>query len=178
MDNLLNVDFVSALESRVLEATLTDMVMGLIDGGVLTGLIKEPDNGYQWYHHATSTDPLVGEIRSGEFKLDNNPDFSQYSDLSGFLKAIQAMNAAGLSYDNIDKDTIAEADSEELADAFCDYSRVIGGSIAKMLNYVLKDVVHPLKPEFDDEDINYQEKGKVILALETFKYFVKIQLGE
>jgi hypothetical protein len=178
MDNLLNVDFVSALESRVLEATLTDMVMGLIDGGVLAGLIKEPDNGYQWYHHATSTDPLVGEIRSGEFKLDNNPDFSQYSDLSGFLKAIQAMNAAGLSYDNIDKDTIAEADSEELADAFCDYSRVIGGSIAKMLNYVLKDVVHPLKPEFDDEDINYQEKGKVILALETFKYFVKIQLGE
>ena len=40
-----------------------------------------------------------------------------------------------------------------------------------MLNYVLKDVEHPLKPEFDDNDINYQEKAKVIYALDAFKYF-------
>ena len=178
MDNLLDVNFDVALESRVLEATLTDMVMTLIDGGVLTGLIKEPDNGYQWYHHATSEDPFVGEIRRGEFILDANSSYSQFSDLSGFLKAIQAMNVAGLSYDNINKETIANANSEELANAFCDYSRVIGGSIATMLNYVLKDVEHPLKPEFDDNDINYQEKAKVIYALDAFKYFVKEIMGQ
>jgi hypothetical protein len=169
MGNLLTVDFEIALKSRVLEATLADMISNLIDGGALSGLIKEPDNGYQWYYHKTSTDSEAGVVRRGEFDLNGN---IQSSDLSGFLEAIQAMKRAGLSFDNINMATISNADTLLLADAFCDYSRVIGGSIATMLNYVLKDVEHPMKPTFTDEDISYQDKQTVIAGLNGFKTFV------
>ena len=58
MDNPMNVDFDIALKSRVLEATLTDMVLEMIsEGGALHGMIKEPDNGYHWYHHEDSEEP-------------------------------------------------------------------------------------------------------------------------
>lgn len=171
MDNLLEVDFEEALKSRVLEATLADMVMELLsEDGALHGMIKEPEYGYQWYHHQSSTDPDVGAIRRGEFELNGN---LQYSDLSGFLKAIQALTEAGLNYNNINKDTIVACDTELLSSALCDYSRIIGTSIATLLNYALKDIEHPLKPVFNDEDLNYQDKVLVKNALDSFSYFVK-----
>jgi hypothetical protein len=169
MDVMLDTDFEVVLQSRVLEATLADMVNDLIDGGVLNGMIKEPDGGYQWYHHATSAhaDPVIQSVRNGEFLINGN---YQYSDLSGFLKAIQAMNNAGLHFEGIDRYAIAATDSIALATALCDYSRVIGGSIATMLNYVLKDIFPG--GVFTDEDLNYQNKASIISGLNTFKLLV------
>lgn len=171
MDNLMNVDFDIALKSRVLEATLTDMVLEMIsEGGALHGMIKEPDNGYHWYHHADSEEPGVAHIRNGEYEIGGN---KQYSDLSGFLKAVQAFSASGLDYNEITKEAIADANHDILSEAFCNHSRIINGSIATLLNYALKDVNHPLKPVFTDDDIDASDQDSVKDALWLFSNFVK-----
>jgi hypothetical protein len=174
MDNMLEIDFDTILESRTLEATLANMVNGIINGGVLDGFIKDPEKGYHWYYHENSEhdDEEVREIRSGQFMINGNP---QYSDLSGFLKAIQAMNNADLNFKSITKESISTAiglDPNVLADALCDYSRIIGGSIATMLNKVLEGI--PFAPSFNDEDLNYQDKQDIVNGLITFKTFVDL----
>lgn len=169
MNTMITVDFTDVLKSRVLEATIADMVNDLIDSGALTGLIKEPINNYQWYYHETSSDLSVGSIRRGEFELTVVPTY-QYSDLLGFLNAIQEMDAVGLNFNSVDMNTIAAINSTDLATAFWDYSRITKGSIATILNYVLKDNTHPLKPTFTDSMFN--NKQNVIDGLDAFNIFV------
>ena len=172
MDKFMEVDFELALRSRVLEATLADMVGGMISGP-LNGMIKEPDNGYHWFHHATceAAQADVRTIRRGEFVLPSGAN--QYSDLSGFLKAIQKFLDSGLNYENVNKYTIADADTQLLAEAMINYSRVIRGSIATLLNKALEDVDHPLKPEFSEEDFENATVIQVKAALDAFSLFVK-----
>lgn len=168
MNTMLSVDFTEIIKSRVLEATIADMVNDLISG-TLTGLIKEPTNNYQWYYHETSDDITVGSIRRGEFELTITPTY-QYSDLLGFLNSIQEMDSVGLNFNAIDMHTIAATDSTDLATALWDYSRITRGSIATILNYVLKDVSNPFKPVF--VDAQFSQKQEVINGLDLFKVFV------
>jgi hypothetical protein len=171
MNTMLAIDFTDVVKSRVLEATITDMVTELIETGPLNGLIKQPSNNYQWYYHETSNDVNVGLIRRGEFELTNSPTY-QYSDLLGFLNAIQQMDSVGLNFNSVDMNTIAAINSTDLATAFWDYSRITRGSVATILNYVLKDVNHPLKPTFTDSQ--FSDKQDVIDGLDIFKYFVSL----
>ncbi|MCK9537442.1 MAG: hypothetical protein M0R05_07695, partial [Bacilli bacterium] len=177
MDNFLNIDdFSIILTSRTLEATLAAMTEDVIDN-ILTGFIKEPDNGYQWFYHPTSTEAgLTGEVRRGEFALTATSD--QYSDLSGFLNAVKRMNDANLNFNSIDAYTIAAAatdDSAALSTAMWDYSRVLRGSIATMLNETIAQIPIPdeyelFKPTFSDED--FQDKQDVKDALDQFAMFI------
>ncbi|HHX01025.1 MAG TPA: hypothetical protein GX740_06975, partial [Acholeplasmataceae bacterium] len=61
MDEMLSADFSTVLDSRVLEATIAQTVSELVGtGGVLDGYILEPveHDGYQWYYHADSINPV------------------------------------------------------------------------------------------------------------------------
>lgn len=171
MNTMLTIDFTDVVKSRVLEATITNMVNDLINTGALTGLIKEPNYNYQWYYHETSSDLTVGAIRRGEFELTVAPTY-QYSDLLGFLNAIQEMDSVGLNFNTINMTTIAAINSTDLATAFWDYSRVTRGSIATILNYALKDINHSLKPTFTDSQ--FSTKQDVIDGLDAFNFFVSI----
>lgn len=171
MDTMLAVNFDSVLHSRVLEATIAKMIADLITSGTLTGFVKEPASGYQWYYHKTSTDALNGVVRRGEYELTAQPTY-QYSDLLGLIEAIQKMNAAGLNYSNIDYNTIAAGNTNDLADALWDYSRIMRGSIASLLNQSLSGVANPLKPVFTDDQ--FTTKADVLNALVTFKTFVAL----
>ncbi len=171
MDTMLTVNFDQVLESRVLEATIAAMITDLITSGSMTGFIKEPASGYQWYYHKTSIDALNGSIRRGEYELTPQPTV-QYSDLLGLLDAIQAMNAAGLNFNSIDYNTVAAGDPDELASALWDYSRIMRGSIATLLNHSLNSVSNPAKPVFTDSQ--FANKADVLSALVTFNAFVAL----
>ncbi|MGD9887324.1 MAG: hypothetical protein AB7T03_05145, partial [Bacilli bacterium] len=157
------------LQSRVLEATVADMVDDMLASS-LNGFIKTPDDGYQWFYHATSTDLVSGAVRRGEYVLTTTTN--QFSDLQGFLDAIQMMDAAGLDFENITYTSIAACDSTELSTALWDYSRVIRGSIATMLNKSLEGIVHPFKPTFTDAQ--FTSKADVKTALDNFKAFIAL----
>lgn len=169
MSTMLTVDFEPVLESRILEATIAKMIADLITSGSLTGFVKEPTLGYQWYYHKTSTDSVNGVIRRGEFELTNEPTY-QYSDLLGLINAIQGMNTAGLNFDSIDYDAIAAGNPDDLASAFWDYSRIMRGSIATLLNQSLSSISDPLKPVFTDSQ--FTSKADVLTALTAFNLFV------
>ena len=150
MDNFLAIEnFTVILASRVLEATLADMTEEVLDSeadsGALKGFIKEPDGGYQWFRHAESEEEgITGDVRRGEYALTETT--YQYSDLAGFLDAVRQMNAANLNYNYINANTIASSasdDSEKLAEALWDYSRVMRGSIATMLNEAIDRISVP-----------------------------------
>jgi len=174
MNTLMSVNFTTVLESRVLEATVADMVNDMLSSS-LNGFIKTPDDGFQWYYHASSTDVTSGAVRRGEFILiDDVVDILQYSDLLGFLNSIQQMNGAGLDFENITYTTVAACDSTDLSAALWDYSRVMRGSIATMLNKTLEAVPDPfhIKPTFTDEQ--FTSKQDVKDALDAFKAFVAL----
>ena len=183
MDNFLAIkDFTVILASRVLETTLADMIEDLLDpADSLFGFIKTPDNGYQWYYHATSDAAgLTGEVRRGEYVLTETT--FQYSDLAGFLDAIKFMNEANLYYDDIDAYAIADSvddDTDSLASALWDYSRIMRGSIATMLNEAIKRAIDGVSlpgfivvPDYDDED--FDSKEKVVDKLKDFAYFINL----
>lgn len=171
MATMLAVDFTNVLQSRVLEATIASMIADLINDGSLTGFVKEPANSYQWYYHKTSVDSLTREVRCGEYILTSQPTY-QYSDLLGMLEAIQKMNDAGLSFDNIDYNSIAAGNPNDLASALWDYSRVMRGSIATLLNSSLSGVSNSAKPVF--ADTQFTTKGDVLSALVTFNAFIAL----
>jgi len=137
MDEMLSADFSTVLDSRVLEATIAQTVSELVGtGGVLDGYILEPveHDGYQWYYHADSINPVRNGTYVGELAAP------QHTDLLGMIIALQAMDAAGVNFNSINYDTIKGTSSTEaLADAFWDHSRVIQGSLEHMLNKVLDD---------------------------------------
>jgi len=167
MNAMMTTDFAIVLESRVLEATVADMVDDILATS-LNGFIKTPADGYQWFYHATSTDLASGLVRRGEYVLTETS--FQYSDLLGFLNSIQAMEAAGLDFENITYMAIAACDSDELSTALWDYSRIMRGSIATMLNKTLEPIGSPFKPIFKDSDFN--SKADVKTKLDEFKFFV------
>ncbi len=174
MNALMSVNFTTVLESRILEATVADMVDGMLTSS-LNGFIKTPDDGFQWYYHATSTDVTSGAVRRGEYILiDDVVDTLQYSDLLGFLNSIQQMDAAGLDFENITYTTVAACDSTALSTALWDYSRVMRGSIATMLNKTLEAVPDPfhIKPTFNDGQ--FTSKQDVKDQLDIFKAFVAL----
>jgi hypothetical protein len=182
MDNFLAIeDFTVILASRVLETTLADMIEDLLVSDSLSGFIKTPDNGYQWYYHATSDAAgLTGEVRRGEYVLTETT--FQYSDLAGFLDAIKFMNEANLYYDDIDAYAIADSvddDTDSLASALWDYSRIMRGSIATMLNEAIDRAIDGVSlpgfivvPYYDDED--FDSKEKVVEKLEDFANFINL----
>jgi hypothetical protein len=174
MDNFLAIDdFTVILASRVLEATLADMTEEVLASDALIGFIKEPDGGYQWFRHAESEEEgITGVVRKGEYALTETT--YQYSDLAGFLDAVRQMDDVKLNYNYINAYTIASSaseDSEKLAAALWDYSRVMRGSIATMLNEAI-DSVPPTasKPVFTDDD--FQNKDDVKKKLDEFAEFV------
>jgi hypothetical protein len=174
MNTLMSVNFTTVLESRVLEATVADMVDDMLTSS-LNGFIKTPDDGFQWYYHASSTDVTSGTVRRGEYILiDDVVDTLQYSDLLGFLNSIQQMDAAGLDFENITYTTVAACDSTALSTALWDYSRVMRGSIATMLNKTLESIPDPfhIKPTFTDEQ--FTSKQDVKDALDAFKAYVAL----
>ncbi|MGB4180383.1 MAG: hypothetical protein WBK52_00320, partial [Bacilli bacterium] len=177
MDNFLAIeDFTVILASRVLEATLADMTEEVLASEALIDFIKEPDDGYQWFHHAESEETgITGVVRRGEYALTETT--YQYSDLAGFLDAVRQMDGVNLNYDSIDAYAIASSasdDSEKLAEALWDYSRVMRGSIATMLNEAI-DRIESLpptvsKPKFTDDD--FQNKDDVQEKLVQFALFI------
>jgi hypothetical protein len=178
MDNFLAIeDFTVILASRVLEATLADMTEEVLASEALIDFIKEPDDGYQWFHHAASEETgITGVVRRGEYALTETT--YQYSDLAGFLDAVRQMDAVNLNYDSIDAYAIASSasdDSEKLAEALWDYSRVMRGSIATMLNEAIDrisvpPIFEPFKPVFTDDD--FQNKDDVQEKLDQFAAFI------
>ncbi|NLM32392.1 MAG: hypothetical protein GX204_06605, partial [Acholeplasmataceae bacterium] len=178
MDNFLAIeDFTEILASRVLEATLADMTEEVLASEALIDFIKEPDGGYQWFHHAASEETgITGVVRRGEYALTETT--YQYSDLAGFLDAVRQMDAVNLNYDSIDAYAIASSasdDSEKLAEALWDYSRVMRGSIATMLNEAIDrisvpPIFEPFKPVFTDDD--FQNKDDVQEKLDQFAAFI------
>jgi hypothetical protein len=111
-------------------------------------------------------------VRKGEYALTETT--YQYSDLAGFLDAVRQMDDVKLNYNYINAYTIASSaseDSEKLAAALWDYSRVMRGSIATMLNEAI-DSVPPTasKPVFTDDD--FQNKDDVKKKLDEFAEFV------
>ena len=178
MDNFLAIeDFTEILASRVLEATLADMTEEVLASEALIDFIKEPDDGYQWFHHAASEETgITGVVRRGEYALTETT--YQYSDLAGFLDAVRQMDAVNLNYDSIDAYAIASSasdDSEKLAEALWDYSRVMRGSIATMLNEAIDrisvpPIFEPFKPVFTDDD--FQNKDDVQEKLDQFAAFI------
>lgn len=147
MDDMLTVDFSQILPSRVLEATIAKTITDLLaPGAALDGFIDTPVDGFHWYHHATSTN----DVRNGTFELTTAPTY-QYSDLLGFLIAIQKMDEAGLNFNNVDMATIKLTDSDDLSDALWNYSRVVRGSVPTLLNTVLDDAgIPPMILRFGD----------------------------
>lgn len=163
MNNLLDTDFTVVVQSRVLEETLAKMIEDLLASeGVLTNFIKTPVNGFQWFYHATSqnVDLDVRSVRRGELEL--TPTTNQYSDLLGFLNSIKEMNGTGLNFNFITIENIVACDSEDLSDALWNYSRIMRGSIATMLNEVVKQSPIPeeYKPSFTDDDFQSQQDVK------------------
>ena len=140
------------------------------EGGALHGMIKNRTKHTTGTIMRTARNPGLLNIRNGEYEIGGN---KQYSDLSGFLKAVQAFSASGLDYNEITKGSNADANHDILSEAFCNHSRIINGSIATLLNYALKDVNHPLKPVFTDDDIDASDQDSVKDALWLFSNFVK-----
>ena len=168
MNLMLDTDFSIVLQSRVLEATVSDMVDDII-ANALAGFIATPADGYQWYYHASSTDVTSGEVRRGEFVL--TPTTTQYSDLLGFLISIQEMNTAGLDFNNITLAGIVGCESEDLATALWDYSRVMRGSIATMLNKALEPFSGGFFPVPEFTDAQFTSKQDVIDGLNDIKVY-------
>jgi hypothetical protein len=162
MDAIFEKDFSNVLPSRVLEATIAQTLDELVTTGVLVDFVRVPDNGYHWYFHETS----AIDVRNGTFEL--TPTTYQYTDLLGLINAVKAMNDSGLSYSSITLANINATDSEELSDALWNHSRIIRGSIAKMLNTALSNAGIPY--QFDENFFSSQAQVKA--GLDIMKMFM------
>jgi len=175
MDEMLNVDFAIILESRILEATIAKTISELVmPGGILAEFILEPAEygGYQWYYHANSDNP----VRNGTYQ--GPLAYVQYTDLKGIIDAIQAMNNSGVHFNTITLTNIVMADTIAFANALWDYSRVIHGSIATILNKVLTDFGIPEAVlRFNTGSGNViilDSKTDLINGLNQMKYFYEL----
>ena len=139
MDEMLSANFSTVLDSRVLEATIAKTVSELVGtGGVLDGYILEPVeyDGYQWYYHADSNNPVRNGTYVGELAAP------QHTDLLGMIIALQAMDAAELTSIVLIMILLKElALLKHLQMHSWDHSRVIQGSLEHMLNKSSDDKV-------------------------------------
>ena len=96
--------------------------------------------------------------------------------------ALSGSERTNLYYDDIDAYAIADSvdyDTDSLASALWDYSRIMRGSIATMLNEAIDRAIDGVSlpgfivvPDYDDED--FDSKEKVVEKLEDFAYFINL----
>lgn len=135
IDQIVYFDLDILLDSRVMEKTIINHIEPLFAfGGSLYEYMNLPDD-ISWERDYSTTPPTEG-------------------DLKPFLEALQMMDKAGVNYQNINIEAIAESDSDELATALL-HSRIISKSISKMLKKVISDagIFYPI----DDKEYTHLE---------------------